>query len=317
MSAPRTHPPHVPASAWLSFALGLASLLLCLLALTGVPAFVLGLRSLRAINLSDGRLRGARLAVAGMLLGGTGTVATVVGVAAILIHSGQHASHRVECIDHLRQIGEATNKYADVHGHFPAATQASKDLPPTRRLSWLSEVLPLLADGTPASATYQALAQELVVDRAWDDPVHAKLAKARLRIFVCPAKPNVPLGTTHYVGVAGVGVEAAELPRSDQRAGMFGYERGVRRPEVTAGISFTMMALETADKNGCWLAGGVPTVRGVDAEVEAYCGPGRAFGGLHAGMTNVLWVDGSVRQVKDDVPGDLLRGQVTIRRVEE
>src|SRR5262245_28706351 len=106
----------------LAFLLGVASVGLFLLALTGVPAMVLGFRSLRAVNASDGRFRGARLAVAGMILGGIGTLLTVVGIAAVVFLRVQVDSRRMTCTDNLRQIGIALNKYADTHDRFPAAT---------------------------------------------------------------------------------------------------------------------------------------------------------------------------------------------------
>src|SRR5262249_38606887 len=47
----------------------LASLVLGLLVFTGLPALFLGVQSLREINRSDGRLRGRKLALAGLLTG--------------------------------------------------------------------------------------------------------------------------------------------------------------------------------------------------------------------------------------------------------
>ena len=309
----RTHP-----DAWLSFLLGVSSLALGLLVLTGLPALLIGLRGLREINRSDGALRGARLAVAGMILGGVGTLTTVLGVAAIVILNVTATSRRVECVNNLRQIGIALNKCADAQDFYPAATVPSKFLPPDRRLSWLADALPLLGEeGTPASERYMQLASELARDRAWDDPANAKLARMRFRVFVCPARPDGPPGTTHYVGIAGLGLDAADLKREDARAGMFGHDRGVRRDEVTAGISFTMMVIETGEGNGSWLEGGPSTVRGVDPRREQYLGPERPFGGLHLGNTNVLWVDGSVRPMTDTTPGGIFRAHATIRRSEK
>jgi hypothetical protein len=313
MSASSPRPRRIHPDAWLSFFLGLASLALLLLALTGLPALLIGLRGLRAINRSDGALGGARLAVAGMILGGVGTLATILGIAAIWILRAEENSRYVECINHLRQIGVALNKYADQNGSFPPAAVPSKDLPPERRISWMADVLPLLGEGTPSSAKYQELAAELVRDRAWDDPANAKLARTRLRVFVCPAKFDATPGTTQYVGMAGVGLDAAALKRDDPGAGVFGFDRGVARKEVTAGNSYTMMVLETARENGPWLAAGAPTVRGLEPELEHYCGPGRPFGGLHYHCTNVLWVDGSARPLSDDTPGRIVRAHARIR----
>src|SRR5262249_51464812 len=88
----RLHP-----AALLSFLLGLASFGLCLLGLSGVPALVVGLRGLRAVNAGEGRWRGARLAVAGMVLGGLGTLVTAGGIGALVLLHWQRNSARVTC----------------------------------------------------------------------------------------------------------------------------------------------------------------------------------------------------------------------------
>lgn len=306
--------PRTPAAAWASFALGLASVGLCLLFLTGVPAVVVGLRALRAINASDGRLRGAWLAVAGMALGALGTVVTIAGVVAIVFAQLQSTSYRAECSNHLRQIGLALNTYADTRERFPAATRTPAALPTGQRLSWMADVLPLLAEATPANAVYQKVYAGLDREKAWDAEPNATLAKSRLRVFVCPAEPNVPPGTTHYIGISGVGPKAIDLVREAPLAGMFGNDRGVQRAEITAGISNTVMVLETRSRTGPWLAGGFPTVRDLEPGIERYAGVGRPFGGLHPGVVNTLYVDGSARPLRDDTPGELLRLLVTIHR---
>src|SRR5205823_4024981 len=58
--------------------LGLSSF--CFSAFTAVPAIIVALMSLGDINRSRGRLRGKALAVAGLLLGCAGLVATAVGL---------------------------------------------------------------------------------------------------------------------------------------------------------------------------------------------------------------------------------------------
>jgi prepilin-type processing-associated H-X9-DG protein len=310
----RVHP-----SALASFVLGLASLVSGVL--TGLPAVWLGLRGLRAVNFSDGQLRGARLAVAGMILGTVGITLTVIGFAAIVAVQLRQNSDRVGCIDHLRQIGVALNKYADTQERFPTATIYSRSLSPEHRLSWMAEMVPLLAEGTPKAKRYQDLARTIDRTKGWDDPANATPLATRVPIFLCPAHPHQesarPPGLTSYVGIAGIGPDAANLPREGPHAGMFGYDRGIRRREVQRGISHTMMLVETAKDNGPWLAGGYPTVRSLAPDEEHYLGVGRPFGGLHPRGTNVLWVDGSVRTESDATPAEVFRAQATLRRVEK
>ena len=61
-----------PLTVLAGFLLGLASLYFW--ALTGVPALILSFVGLRAVNMSDGKLSGARLAVAGLVMGGVGNM---------------------------------------------------------------------------------------------------------------------------------------------------------------------------------------------------------------------------------------------------
>lgn len=308
-SSPRWHP-----TAVLSFLLGLASLFL--LALTGIPALVLGLRGLRAVHSADGRLRGAWLAMAGMTLGGVGTLLTLLGVVAIILVQVQTTSRRLDCMNRLRQIGRAVQKHADVHGAFPAATRTPAALPPGRRHSWLADVLPLLAEGTRTQAIYEELAARIDRERAWDDPANAPAAAEAVGMFLCPSHggPDLrtPPGKSSYVGISGLGAGAADLPREHPHAGVFGHDRGVRRAEVRGGISTTLLALETGHDNGPWLAGGWPTVRGLAVDEDHYSGPGRPFGGLHGGVAQALWADGSVRPLADGTAAAVFRHAATL-----
>lgn len=325
MSGPAPAPwPH-PA-ALLSFVLGLASFALCLLGLTGLPALLIGYRGLRAVNASEGKYSGARLAVAGMVLGGLGTLATAAGLLGIFILRMQANAARTTCQDNLRQVGVSLNKYADAHETFPSAVVGPRGLPPERQLSWLSEVVPLM--GQPPAGMKPTKRQEEVskgyldlyakIDprKAWDDEANAPVVESVVRAFRCPADPSFdphrPPGETNYVGLSGIGPGAAALKREQPRAGMFGYDRGVKRDELAGGTSYTIAVLETALELGPWLAGGRPTVRELAPDAEHYCGAGRPFGGLHGGSMNVLYADGSVRPLGDSVDGAVVRKQATL-----
>jgi prepilin-type processing-associated H-X9-DG protein len=114
------------------------------------------------------------------------------------------------------------------------------------------------------------------------------------------------------VGLSGIGPGAADLPTEAPRAGIFGYDRRVRVEDLKAGRSCTMLLVETAQDNGPWLAGGPPTVRELAPHEAHYIGPGRPFGGAHAGGLNVLWADASVRWLNDRVPPDDFRALATL-----
>ena len=295
--------PRLSTAALAAFVLGLASPLF--LFLSGIPALWIGLTSLRAIHASDGRLRGRRLAAAGMVLGGLGCLAAVLGLLVIVFTTLHVRSQRLECLNNLRQIGGAVLNYQDANKTFPPGTVPNAALPPDKRLSWLTTLPPYLEQKTPAAPTMRALADRLDTSLAWDAGGNATVAHASVPLFHCPADlthdPRITPGLTDYVGLAGVGADAADLKSGDPGAGVFGYDRTVRSDDLTAGTTHTLLAAETTRDNGPWTAGGPPTLRGVDPDDGAPIGPGRAFGGLHPGGLNVLWADGSAGFMEDTV----------------
>jgi len=314
MSASVTQSPSLSRTALVSLLLGLASIFL--LIITGVPAMVLGLRGLRAVNGSDGRLRGRGLAVTGLVLGGLGTLLTILGAGAIVALRLREMSNRTMSLNNLREIGVSLNKYADANGHFPCGTWPSLTLPEQRRVGWMAEVVPFLGEGTEANEEYQKLARRIHRRKAWDAPANEPVVQTVVRPFLCLGhpdfRPNTPPGLSHYTGLAGVGTDAPLLSRKNPRAGAFGTDRGIKRREAQAGISFCLVAVETAYDNGPWLCGLPATVRGVPRREEELFGPERPFGGIYQGGFHALWLDGSARWLSDATPADLFREQATL-----
>lgn len=315
--------PRLSKAAVVAFVLGASSLVL--LVVTALPALYIGLVALRAINGSDGRLRGGRLAIAGMILGGFSTLLTVLGCVALVLLNVQNKSQLAGCKNNLRQIGQAIATYYDHHrdadhprGRFPAAVVPNADLAPERRLSWQAAVLPFLVDTTPAGKRREKLAGEIVFEESWDARANAGPRQANIATFLCPVFAHDftagQAGLTSYVGVAGVGTDAASLAMGNPRAGFFGYDRILTLSDISAATGSTMMVVETAHDNGPWLAGGLPTVRGVDSGCERYIGLGQPFGGLHHDGLNVLWVDGSVGFVNDQIAPTVFRTLSLINR---
>ncbi len=306
-------------SALAAFVLGLVSPLLSVVA--ALPALYVGWRAVRAINSSDGRLYGCGLAIAGLVLGAAVTVVTILGCAAWLLLLAQEKSYLAGCSNNLRLIGQAVSRYGDHNnGQFPPATVPNASLTPERRLSWQAALVPYLSEGTPAGKKWEELAREIAFKEAWDASANDAPRQKNVAPFLCPtfarAFAEGRKGLTAYVGVAGIGDNAAALPLTDPRAGFFGYDRILTRDAITAGSSMTMMTLETTRDNGPWLAGGPPTVRGLDPDGERYIGLRQPFGGLHHEGCNVLWADGSVHPVNDNIDPNIFRGAARIARPE-
>jgi prepilin-type processing-associated H-X9-DG protein len=150
-----------------------------------------------------------------------------------------------------------------------------------------------------------------------------------LPFLLCPANPtefdpSLPC-PTHYLGIAGVGEDAAELPLSDRRAGVFGYDRKVRERDIKDGLATTLAVAEALD-GGPWTAGGKATLRGLSVGEAPYLGEGGQFASRHrvgffpwSGpvVTNVLFADGSVRTLTPSVSPQVLEALATIAGGEE
>jgi hypothetical protein len=307
-------------SALAAFVLGASSLVLSLA--TALPALFLSVQAIRTINRSEGRLRGQRLAVAGLVFSALTTVLTIIGSLIMVLLYVQEIHQVAACTNNLRRIGEAINNYSDHNDHYyPPGTIPNGTLKPQQRLSWEAAIVPYFLEGGVAGKTagkqWEKLAGEIAFKEAWDAPANAGLRKNVL-VFLCPTFAHElspgQVGLTSYVGVAGVGDEAATLPRGDANAGFFGYERLLRETDISARLDATMTAIETTQENGPWPAGGRSTVRGVPLDCDRYIGTSAPFGGLHRAGTNILWAEGSVHIVTEKVDPELFRQEARITR---
>jgi len=302
------------------FVLGISSPVLSLV--TALPALFLGVWAIRTINRNDGRLRGQGLAVTGLALSAFVTAVTFLGLLGLVLLFVQEKSQVAGCVNNLRQVGAALNSYSDHNDHyFPPGTVRNPALKPPQRLSWETAILPFCTEGGTAgsntSKQLEKLVGEIAFTEAWNAPANAGLRR-NVTFFLCPTFAHAftqgQVGLTSYVGVAGVGDDAAVLPLGDPHAGFFGYDRFLRAADISARLDATMAAIETMQNNGPWPAGGPSTVRGVPLQDNSCIGKDAAFGGLHRAGANVLWADGSVRIVTEKIDPELFRLEARIKR---
>jgi prepilin-type processing-associated H-X9-DG protein len=175
-------------------------------------------------------------------------------------------------------------------------------------LSWYVYVLPHMG--------VKGLAGRLDLTRAWDDESNRFVVETPIAQVVCPSLVATQglrqRHATTYVGLAGVGRHAGNLPKDSRQAGVFGYERRTKLSDITDGASVTIMVCETLSENGPWAAGGRPTVRGVEPHLRPYVGSGLQFGGIHPKGTMVSFADGSVRFLYESIQADVSEALTTI-----
>lgn len=298
VTMPDTAPRRVSPLAVASLLLGLLSLLLW--ALAGVPAMLLGLQGLRAINASEGQLQGRRLAIAGMVLGACMTTLTILGVGLIGLWWMNGKAQQIECADNFRQIGRAISlEFIHNNKTFPSAAVPNPALPPEQRLSWLAGLLPYLDQQKDGSGRWDSLATGLAWQQGWESPANQPARVTNVSRFLCPScssfDPRITRGWTTYVGLTGIGPEAVWYRKDNPKAGFFGYERIIGEDDLGGGLSYTLVSTETTLHNGPWLAANESTLRGLDPSATPYIGRDRQFGGCHLRGLNLLFADGSCR----------------------
>jgi prepilin-type processing-associated H-X9-DG protein len=268
-------------------------------------------------------MRGVVKVVAALLL-----AVVAGGLVLSAVAKARMAAQQSECRINLLAVAMAVGHYHSAFGHFPSAAVPNTGLPPDRRLSWVTEVYPAYMVGGEVSLLDRS--------RPWDagennpprcrirvDPTTRQWREdlvGEVKWLLCPANParngpNLP-SPTHYLGVAGVGEGAAELPLTDPRAGFFGYDRRLTQADLKDGASATLMLAEAVD-GGPWSAGGPATVRGLAADGRPYLGKGGQFAGLHGGVTNVAFADASVRPLTAAVSPQVLEALATVAGGEE
>jgi hypothetical protein len=226
---------------------------------------------------------------------------------------------RVQCVNNLKQFEIALHNYHDVYGSFPPGTMANESLAPEERLSWIVAIFPFLE----RDYDYQRLDK----GKAWNAPENYIITEVAYGPYRCHESPDpypYVSTVTSYVGMAGIGKDAAVLPMNDPKAGVFGYDRKTKLADVTDGVATTIMVIETNFENGPWGAGGFATVRGADPDGTKYLGTTGQFGSLHRikestpfkpfppQVSNCVFVDGSVRQLAETIDSATFEALTTI-----
>jgi prepilin-type N-terminal cleavage/methylation domain-containing protein/prepilin-type processing-associated H-X9-DG protein len=237
-------------------------------------------------------------------------IATLIAILLPAVQKVRAAAARAKCQNNLKQIGLAMHNYESAHGYFP---------PGYEYCSYMGHILPYIEQGNVAAG--------FNVSIPWDDPANAKAAATKIPLLYCPAAPNLDRGPINDYPVVGViGPPASALlgvpddPYDPRAWGFFALiGMRVRVPDISDGLSTTIMLVEDTGRPEFLTRGASSGGQGATNDTwadpengiaaEVVCGGGRVINchngneifSLHMQGVNMLFGDGSVHFIREDI----------------
>ncbi|WP_437191600.1 DUF1559 domain-containing protein [Planctomicrobium sp. SH527] len=251
------------------------------------------------------------------LLVTSGILSILIALLLPAVMTAREAARRVECTNHLRQIGLALHNYHDIHACLPAAWQ--HDPTGQSAYGWAVSLLPFLDH----RATFDTINRGLPLKDHYDE-----IRITSLSLFLCPSDvapalfelttpssgaPYMTLPSANYVGVYGIS-EPDEIHPTPPGEGAFINGRPVRFSELTRGLSNTFIVGERSISffPATWIGF---DHRDEDAECRVVGSAIEApncqqcdeceFGSRHTGVSGFLFGDGHVRGISNSVNSTL------------
>jgi hypothetical protein len=234
--------------------------------------------------------------------------------------SGAHRVHDLAAAL-MAYVNDKNNNHEFPRGTVegkPEAERAGLPFAPARRVSWVARLLPYLG--------YSDLREKINDDKPWSAPDNVKAAETLIpQLLASNSKeenwwvpyPGVPseVAATHWVGIGGVGYDAADYSAADpnvaKKLGVFGYDRTTRVEDIKDGVESTIALIQVpATYKTPWAAGGGSTIRGVSESDCVRPFVSAEFNGKRG--TFAIMCDGKVRFIPEDMSDDNFKALCTI-----
>ncbi len=191
-----------------------------------------------------------------------GLGAITIGLAIVFISRFRQVARFEECQNNCKTFGLAIQNFKDTYDRYPTGAMQQPGIKRGKGQSWQIELLPYI----------ECWADPKTYTLAWDDPRMDGYLHRSIEYLRCPGNPRrydeAGRGLAHYIGIAGIGEDAATLPLSDQNAGFFGYDRKLTPADIIDGAATTFAVMESTSNNGPWIMEGPSTVRGLVPEQQ-------------------------------------------------
>jgi len=224
-----------------------------------------------------------------IVLGVVGLVCVVgcIGVAALLlpaVSQARGAAMRTQSKNNLKQIGLAAHNFHDVNSNFPNDGLSPDGTPHGH--GWSYAMLPYLEQAP--------LHNMIDASVTWDDPANQQAYQTVIPSLLNPAMLDQPMvgnyAANHYAG----------------NVHIYGTDTNVRMRDIKDGTSNTVMTGEVSAGIKPW---GDPT--NTRDLANGLSGGPNNFGGPFKGGSNLLFCDGAVRFVSEEVDPGVLKALST------
>ncbi len=208
---------------------------------------------------------------------------------------GPEPGRRSRCVSNLKQFGIAVQNYHDQHKSFPPAFIADEHGVPMH--SWRVVLLPYFE-----SEELLALHSQYRFDEPWNGPNNRKLLDKAPGLFRCPNDEDNN-SETNYLAV--VGPRTVWPGRSNTEYG-----------DIKDGVSRTIAVVECSDSGINWLEPRDVTFDDASLGINnLQTRP--AIRSRHSGGANILFADGAVHFLSDEIPAKTLHALLTSAGGEE
>jgi hypothetical protein len=242
---------------------------------------------------------------------------------------GEIASARINPVPY--DLAQTLKAYEDQKGHYPrgafarkpSAERKERPWPPDQRVSWLADLLPFMG--------YDEIYNKIDFEKSWRDKENYLSSMALIPQFLDGRDPNrsryvrypgmlYEVAATDYVGIAGIGLDAADYSDKDpavaKKLGVFGYDRVTKAEDIKDGLDNTILMLQIPSPyKSPWIAGGGSTVRGVPETRSV-----QPFVSVQADGkrgTMAIMANGAVRFIGEDIDDKVFQAMCTYQGAEK
>ena len=233
------------------------------------------------------RMKGG--ATGSALTGQVAVAAAGIGTAILLpaIQASREAARRMQCMNHMKQLGLSIHNYHDVTNSFPPLYTVDANGKPLH--SWRVMILPFIEQ----AALYDAIRH----DEPWDSEYNKQFHDRMPAVFQCPSNPDK--GCCYVVIAGEVFVPARQATGVGQR-----WARGnTNFASISDGTSNTLAFIEVQTPFN-WMN---PMADITLDELAKGINDDNVAGSHHRGGCNVGFFDGSVRFISESIDLRVLR----------